>query len=138
MTHFRHKARIRALQALYESDSSGHDPLATLKWLSQELTLPAPVVSYAEDLIKGVVENKSQIDSLIGTYAPNWPVEQLATVDRNILRLAIFEILVDNKVPLKAAINEAVELAKIFGSYNSYRFINGVLGSISEVQINSR
>ncbi len=138
MAHIRRKARIAALQALFESDSSEHDPETSLLWLAQEQVLPKTALSYAQELIKGVIENKSQIDSLIETHAPNWPVEQLAAIDRNILRLAIFEILIDNKVPLKAAINEAVELAKAFGSYNSSKFINGVLRAISQIQVNSR
>ena len=138
MAHIRSKARIAALQALFESDSSEHDPETSLLWLAQEQMLPKPALSYAQDLIRGVIENRSQIDSLIETHAPNWPVEQLAAIDRNILRLAIFEILIDNKVPLKAAINEAVELAKAFGSYNSSKFINGVLRAISQIQVNSR
>ena len=138
MPHSRRKARIIALQALFESDSSGHDPEVTLNLLSEEQMLAATAAAYAGELVKGVTENKSTIDSSIRKHAPNWPVEQLSAVDRNILRLAIFEILIDNKVPLKAAINEAVELAKIFGSYNSSKFINGVLGSISQVQVKSK
>ena len=106
--------------------------------LSEDQMLSTAAASYADELVKGVIGNKDLIDSSIRKYAPNWPVEQLSAVDRNILRLAIFEILIDNKVPLKAAINEAVELAKIFGSYNSSKFINGVLGSISQMQVKSK
>ena len=69
----------------------------------------------------------------IQNFAPAWPVEQIPLVDRNILRLEIFEILIDNKVPVKVAINEAVELAKTFGSDNSSKFVNGVLGSVSVI-----
>jgi len=138
MAYVRRKARIVALQSLFESDSSGHDPEMCLGWLAEERTLPEPALSYARELIRGVLENKGRIDSLIKAHAPNWPVEQLSAIDRNILRLAIFEILIENKVPLKAAINEAVELAKTFGSYNSSKFINGVLGAISQVQLDSR
>jgi N utilization substance protein B len=75
---------------------------------------------------------------MIRSHAPSWPVEQLSVVDRNILRLAIFEISIDNRVPLKAAINEAVELAKLFGSESSSRFINGVLGAISQMKENRK
>ena len=138
MAHIRHKARIIALQALFEADESGHDPQASLNWLAEEQALPETAISYAQELISGVLDNKDQIDSLIRAHAPNWPVEQLSAIDRNILRLAILEILIENKVPLKAAINEAVELAKTFGSYNSSRFINGVLGAISQDKVNSR
>ena len=135
--HSRRKARIAALQALFERDSTGHDPEVALAWLAQEHMLGDEAISYARELTKGVMENKEQIDTLISTHAPSWPIEQLPAIDRNILRLAIFEILIDNKVPLKAAINEAVELAKSFGSYNSFKFINGVLRAISQIQINT-
>ena len=93
--------------------------------------MPEEVALFARELVRGVLTNRERIDNMIQTYAPAWPVAQLAAIDRNILRLAIFEILFNNKVPVKAAINEAVELAKTFGSDNSPRFINGVLGSIS-------
>jgi len=127
------------LKALFECDSSGHDPEAALTWLAgeEEEELPKTALSYAQELVRGVLENKSSIDLLIQSHAPTWPVEQLSAIDRNILRLAIYEILMDNKVPLKAAINEAVELAKIFGSYKSSSFVNGVLGSISRARVNS-
>jgi len=74
-----------------------------------------------------------QIDSYIKRFAPAWPIEQISIIDRNILRLAIFEILINNRVPIKVAINEAVELAKAFGSNSSSKFINGVLGAISNI-----
>ncbi len=138
MAYVRRKARIAALQALFESDSSGHDPEISMSRLAEERALPEPALSYAREPIRGVLENKGQIDSVIKAHAPNRPVEQLSAIDRNILRLAIFEILMENKVPLKAAINEAVELAKTFGSYNSSKFINGVLGAISQAQVDSR
>ena len=86
---------------------------------------------FTRELVSGVIQNKEKIDLNIQSLAPAWPVEQIPVVDRNILRLAIFEILLDNKVPVKVAINEAVELAKTFGSDNSSRFVNGVLGSVS-------
>ena len=103
-----------------------------------DLTLSLDRQQYSQELIKGIVENEEQIDSLIRAHATAWPVEQLSAIDRNILRVAIFEILIENRVPLKAAINEAVELAKTFGSHNSSKFINGVLGSISQAEVNSR
>ena len=83
------------------------------------------------DLVTGVVSNKEKIDEVIGQFAPAWPIAQIPIVDRSILRLAIFEILHENRVPVKVAINEAVELAKSFGGDASPRFINGVLGSVS-------
>ncbi len=86
---------------------------------------------FARDLVLGVLENAHELDVLIEKSAPNWPIEQMSRIDKTILRLAIFEILFDNRVPLKAAINEAVELGKRFGSDSSSRFINGVLGTVA-------
>jgi N utilization substance protein B len=81
--------------------------------------------------VTGVLAHREQIDKTIENTAPAFPLDQVAVIDRNILRLAIYEILIDNRVPMRAAINEAVELAKDFGGENSSRFINGVLGSVS-------
>ena len=119
-----------ALQALFEVDSVAHDPEETVERLIEEAALAEDGGLFARELVGGVLANKERIDSTIQTNAPAWPVAQLAAIDRNILRLAIFEILFDNRVPVKAAINEAVELAKTFGSENSARFINGVLGTV--------
>jgi N utilization substance protein B len=79
----------------------------------------------------GVTENREWLDGYIARYAPEWPVEQIAIIDRNILRIAIFEILARSDTPLKVAINEAVELAKTFGSDSAPRFVNGVLGTLA-------
>ncbi len=87
--------------------------------------------NFTRELVRGVIQNKGKIDQNIQNFAPAWPIEQIPVVDRNILRLAIFEILLDNKVSVKIAINEAVELAKAFGGDNSSKFVNGVLGSVS-------
>ena len=127
----RRKARSIALQALYEIDSVRHDPEVTLKNLRAELSLSEETYKFASDLVNGVVRYKEKLDAQIHRYAPAWPIEQIAFIDRNILRLAIFEILIDNKIPVKVAINEAVELAKNFGGDSSSKFINGVLGAIS-------
>jgi N utilization substance protein B len=89
------------------------------------------VAVFARELVAGVLENRERIDAVIARAAPAYPVEQLAVVDRNILRLAIHEVLMNNETPVRAAINEAVELAKKFGSDSSARFVNGVLGSVS-------
>ncbi len=87
--------------------------------------------AFVRELVSGLIKNRREIDQNITKFATAWPIEQLAVVDRNILRLAIFELLFDNKVPVKVAINEAVELAKSFGGDNSARFVNGVLSSVS-------
>ena len=127
----RRKARAIALQVLYEFDSAGHDVEAALSHLLADGKLSEDNAAFARGLVKGVIQNRKQIDQHIKKFAPAWPLEQIPIVDRNILRLAIFEILLDNSVPVKVAINEAVELAKKFGSDSSSRFVNGVLGSVS-------
>ncbi len=127
----RRKARSIALQVLYEVDSVGHDVEAALAHLLAEGRLSEENAAFVRELVSGVIQNKEKIDQHIKNFAPAWPVEQIPLVDRNILRLAIFEILLDNNVPIKVAINEAVELAKMFGSDNSPKFVNGVLGSVS-------
>jgi N utilization substance protein B len=127
----RRKSRSIALQALYEIDTVKHDPGETLAHLQEEAGLSEETVVFARELVEGVIRYKDKLDSQIHLLAPAWPVNQLAVIDRNILRLAIFEILIDNKIPVKVAINEAVELAKRFGSDSSSKFINGVLGAVS-------
>ncbi len=131
MTGTRHKARTIALQALYEIDSVARRPETVLERILSEADLSEELNAFVQELVDGALRNRDDIDGNIRKFAPAWPVEQIAMVDRNILRLAIFEILFDNKVPVKVAVNEAVELAKTFGSENSAKFINGVLGSVS-------
>jgi N utilization substance protein B len=127
----RRKSRIAALQALYESDMSSHEALAALARLIAEEELSEAQAEFARALVEGVIEQRAAIDDVIRQAAPQWPVDQISAIDRNILRLAIREILMNNGAPIRAAINEAVELAKSFGSDNSARFVNGVLGSVS-------
>jgi N utilization substance protein B len=131
MAGIRRKARIVALQALYELDCTRHKVEETSARLGAGETLAQEVLSFSEELVGGVVQHKSEVDALIKRFAPAFPVEQMSIIDRNILRLAIFEILFSDKTPLKVAINEAIELAKEFGSDSSPRLINGVLGSIT-------
>jgi N utilization substance protein B len=131
MVGVRRRARVLALQALYEIDTAKHRADKVLDRLLSEENLPAENASFVQDLVTGVIQNKDRIDQNIKNFAPAWPIEQIPIIDRNILRLAIFEILIDNKVPVKVAINEAVELAKTFGADRSSKFVNGVLGSVS-------
>ena len=131
MAGARRKARALALQALYEVDSVGRKAEAVADRLLAEAGLSEENSAFVRELVGGVVQNKDEIDLNILRFAPAWPVAQIAMIDRNILRLAIFEILFNNKVPVKVAVNEAVELAKSFGSDNSAKFVNGVLGSVS-------
>ena len=130
MAGSRRKGRIAALQVLYEVDSSQYDWRSTLDRTLEESGLPEESQRLTQELVEGVSANLDTLDAAIQEHAPAWPVSQLSAVDRNILRIAIFEILLNNKMPPKAAINEAVELAKIFGSENLHRFVNGVLGSV--------
>ena len=125
----RRKGRAIALQALFEVDCTGHDSTETLGQLMDDSPLPEETATFIQELVLKVLENKKDIDNMIQSFAPAWPLEQIAIVDRNILRLAIYEILF-NVVPAKIAINEAVELAKTFGSDSSAKFVNGVLGSV--------
>ncbi len=131
MAGARRKAREMALQALYEVDSVDHDLDGVLTRLLARGGLSGENAGFTRELVSGVIQNKEKIDRNIKDFAPAWPIEQIPVIDRNVLRLAIFEILLDNKVPVKVAINEAVELAKTFGGDNSSKFVNGVLGSIS-------
>ena len=126
----RRKTRATALQILYEIDYTGHSAEEALARLTSEQSLPQEVYDFRKSLIQGVLLHKPRIDALIERFAPAFPIEQMPAIDRNILRLAIFEILFGG-TSVKIAINEAVELAKTFGSDSSPRLVNGVLGSIA-------
>ena len=126
----RHRARIAALQALFEIDCAGHNSRTVLEQRLTEAELPESGEAFARELVQGVRAHREKIDLLIERYAPDWPVDQIAIIDRNVLRISIYEILMRDDTPTKVAINEAVELAKQFGSESSGRFVNGVLGSL--------
>lgn len=132
MPGIRRQARIIALQTLYEYDIAHHAISEILQRYAEdhERPLHPKVVEYANELVQGVCDHLADIDAHIQSAAREWPLQQMARIDKNILRLAIYEILFNNTVPAKAAINEAVELAKSFGSDTSSRFVNGVLGTI--------
>jgi N utilization substance protein B len=130
-TNPRRKSRIVAMQALYEADVSPHDARTALAHRAVEASLTEDQLTFARELVDGVIEHREAIDDVIAQAATQWPVDQLSAIDRNILRLAIREILMNNGAPIRAAINEAVELAKAYGSDSSARFVNGVLGSVS-------
>lgn len=135
----RHLARRVALQALFEIDVASHAPGVVLaaRLEDQIPPLPEDAVEFASRLVHGVVTCHSQLDSIIARFAPEWPVDQIAVIDRNVLRIALWEIGVD-RTPVKVAINEAVELAKVFGSDASSRFVNGVLGAATRGEIDLR
>ena len=131
-SHSRTRARGLALQVLYETDVSGHSVDASFGWLKDEAGQAESLSARALELTEEVIRRRGEIDEFIQKFAPAWPIPQLPAVDRNILRLALFEILFESGTPHKVAINEAVELAKTFGSESSARFVNGVLGSVMD------
>lgn len=129
MKRERRKTRALALQALYEIDSVGHPAEEVLLRYQDDLSPPA--IEFLRQMVLGTLEASEQIDQLVAESAPEWPVGELAVIDRNILRLALWEFLVWGETPIKVAINEAVELAKRYGSDSAPRFVNGVLGSLA-------
>ncbi len=130
MAGSRRRARELALQAMYEMDVADHAPAQALERLIEDARLDQDFAIFSRELLQGVLSRLAEIDQIIEHTAPTWPSEQLSAVDRNILRIAIREFLVDNLTPVGAAINEAVVLAKRYGSESSGKFINGVLGSV--------
>jgi N utilization substance protein B len=131
LARIRRQARILALQILYEVDVANHSLEEVLERHRSQASIAQPVRRYAERLVTGVWADRERIDRMIAEAAPAFPVDQLPPVDRNILRIAIYELLHEPDVPLKAAINEAVEIAKQYGGESSSRFVNGVLGTIA-------
>jgi N utilization substance protein B len=128
----RRKARTVALQALYELDCSSHEPGLVLSQREEEAKLPEGQHEFARTLVFGVLKDRARLDRWIARFAPEWPVEQIAIVERNILRIALWEFTAGAITPVRVAINEAVELAKLYGSDSAPRFINGVLGSLAD------
>lgn len=127
-----HQARILAMQALYEHDLTQHELDEILERLTtdEDEDVPLPVAQRVVQLVHGVAERRAELDPHIAAAAPQFPIPQLAAVDRNVLRLAVYELHYAPDVPFKVVINEAVEIAKRFGGPNSGRFVNGVLGTI--------
>jgi len=130
----RTRARGVALQVLFEVDMVGHNAAETLEQRLAEESLAAELAEFAREIVRGVLPLAPDLDHIISGYAPEWPLEQIAAIDRNILRQACWEFAVDGRTPVKVVINEAVELAKLYGSDSSPRFVNGVLGSLADHQ----
>lgn len=131
----RTKARSIALQALYEIDISGHQPGSAIESRLQDEPLENNLADFARQIVVGVLPIMHQLDDLIAQHAPEWPMDQVAVIDRNILRIALWEFAVKGCTPIKVAINEAIEMAKIYGSDSTPRFVNGVLGSLATRQV---
>lgn len=128
----RRRARRVTLETLYEYDIVEHPVFEVFQQRLTDTPLETAGVEFAQRIITGVIEYQDEMNSLIARYAPEWPLEQMAVIDRNILRIAIYEFLVGDETPIKVAINEAVELAKTYGSDSAPRFINGVLGTLAD------
>jgi N utilization substance protein B len=128
----RRRARCVTLEVLYEYDIAQHPPGEILQRRLQANQMETSGAEFASHLVQGVLKNMAGMDVLIARYAPEWPLEQMAVIDRNVLRIAIFEFIASEDTPVKVAINEAVELAKTYGSDSAPRFINGVLGTLAE------
>ena len=130
----RTRARSLALQVLYEVDVANHPPADIYRSRLEETPLPDDLSDFARRIIFGVLPLTSTLDEIIAKYAPEWPLDQIAAIDRNILRMALWEFAVYHDTPIKVAINEAVELAKQYGSDSAPRFVNGVLGALADHQ----
>jgi len=130
----RTRARSVALQVLYEVDLTQHPPVDVLQERLAETELTDELAEFVRQIVFGVLPLAEVLDHVISRYAPEWPLDQIAAIDRNILRMAVWEFAVQKDTPVKVAINEAVELAKLFGSDSAPRFINGVLGNLVEHQ----
>ncbi len=127
----RTKARSLALQVLYEYDLTGHDPGTIFEYRQSETELDAHLAEFSRSIVFGIIPLIKKLDSIIAEHASEWPLDQVAIIDRNILRIALWEFAVSKSTPLKVAINEAIELSKVYGSDSTPRFVNGVLGSLA-------
>ena len=130
----RTRARSLALQVLYEIDIANHPPADVFQRRLADSPLSDDLAEFARQITFGVYPLTHELDQIIARYAPEWPFDQIAAIDRNILRVACWELAVQGGTPVKVAINEAVELAKMYGSDSAPRFVNGVLGSLAEHQ----
>ena len=130
----RTRARAAALKALYEIDIVGHPVGKVLQERIEDEQLEGSLAEFARQIVLNVWPMVNILDRFIAEHAPEWPLDQVAIIDRNILRIALWEFAVYKQTPVKVAINEAVELAKVFGSDSTPRFVNGVLGSLTNRQ----
>ncbi len=128
----RTRARSIALQTLFEVDMADHPAVEVMQERLEEDPLPDELAEFVRQIVFGILPHREHLDEVIARCAPEWPFDQIAAIDRNILRIAVWEFAVANLTPLKVAINEAVELAKKYGSDSAPRFVNGVLGSLAE------
>ena len=128
----RRESRVLVLQSLCEADIVPHEVMDVLARLVEENHILEDVEQFSSDLVSNVLVNRVELDNIITSYASDWPLEQMALVDRNLIRMSLAEILWGGEAPQAAVINEAIELAKGFGSERSPGFVNGVLGAFLE------
>ena len=127
----RHQARELALKVLFQLESSDDDPEEVLSYHAAESAATPDVANFARQLIRGVMNNREKLDAILSETSEHWKLEQMAKVDRIVLRIAVYEITIDRHVPTKAAINESIELAKTFSGEEAGRFVNGILGRVA-------
>jgi N utilization substance protein B len=128
----RTRARSVALQVLYEIDLTAHSPGVVLQQRLSDVEMSNELADFVRQIVFSILPLTESLDIAIAKYAPEWPFDQIAAIDRNILRIATWEFAVNGETPVKVAINEAVELAKLYGSDSAPRFVNGVLGSLAD------
>jgi len=127
----RHQARELALKVLFQLESSNDDLDEVLRYHAAEGAATADVVNFGGQLVRGVLDNREKLDAILSDASEHWKLEQMAKVDRIVLRIAVYEIVIDRHVPPKAAINESIELAKTFSGDEAGRFVNGILGRVA-------
>lgn len=132
----RTRARSVALQVLYEIDLTEHEPGTVFTQRIDELSLDnktkldEEMIEFAHEIVTAVLPIAKRLDEVMAKFAPDWPIDQISAIDRNIIRIATWEFAISERTPTKVAINEAVEIAKMYGSETTARFVNGVLGSL--------
>lgn len=127
----RHQARELALKVLFQLEGTGDDPQEVLAYHASEGGSSEDVANFAGQLVQGVTANREKLDAILSETSEHWKLDQMAKVDRIILRIAVYEIAIDRRVPTKAAINESIELAKTFSGEEAGRFVNGILGRVA-------
>ena len=127
----RHQARELALKVLFQLEGTDGDPEEALLYHASENGAGEDTTNFARQLVTGVLANREKLDAILTETSEHWKLDQMAKVDRVILRIAVYEIAIDRKVPTKAAINESIELAKTFSGDDAGRFVNGILGRVA-------
>lgn len=128
----RRKAREIAFKVLFQVDVARADPAQAMSYLLEEEKVPEEASRFAEEIVRGTLSNLKSIDGYLDELSRDWPLERMGNVDRNVLRMACFELLYREDIPAGVTINEAVELAKVYGDTGSGKFVNGILGSLAQ------